>query len=66
MVVIQAWIYVLMSLFNLVPATSTVDQNPSMSPDARAKLLPFAKIFMGWFKVAILAMMMIWIASFVM
>ena len=65
MVFIQAWFYVLMSLFNLMPATSTVNQNSSMSPDARAKLLSVAKVFMGWFKVTIMAVILIWIASIV-
>ena len=66
MVFIQTWIYVLLSLFNLMPSTSTVDQNSSMSTEARAKVLSFAKVFMGWFKVAVMVMMFLWIASYVM
>ncbi len=66
MVIIQAWIYVLLSLFNLMPATSTVDQNSLMSTEARGRVLSYAKVFMGWFKVAMMAMMFVWIASYVM
>ena len=66
MVFIQAWIYCLMSLFELMPATGTVDQNSRMGTEARGRVLLFAKVFMGWFKVAVMAVFLLWIGSYVM
>jgi hypothetical protein len=59
-VVISGWIYVLMSLFNLVPVEG-MNVSPSMGQPQRERLLQTVKLSMTCFKACVMAGSFLWL-----
>ena len=65
LIVIGGWIYVLMSLLNLMPPEAVNVSRP-LTTDQRAALLSSCKAIVGWGKVVLTAGLLLWIIFIVL
>ncbi len=60
---IGLWIYVLTSLFNLLPPEAINSPRP-LTPARRTQLLTFCKAIVGWTKATLMAGLLAWICAY--